>query len=281
MQSDIDSSSLLSDMHNWSGPVRWGRGGSTHETRGQLHGVTNLNIDASEYDSMLQFHGFVVLAIIGFQLHTGNGYVHVIVPVVDKVMECSVQYRSLKDADIELTTSGKQRGDFTRADCVIIPYQFEKLKFLASSVILKGEVRDAEGVTSIYERIKMNPKYQTDHGAAAEVMNCMLEVVSMHGPQLGVFNNPESNSHTFQDTSFQWRLRLIQCSDAAVKSEKVPQFLNRMYKKYDIPLSREQVTSPIMLFEHMIDRALITPGEEGDLVAVEDIVNSCKQIMSI
>lgn len=73
-------------------------------------------------------------------------------------MEFSVQYGPLRDREIELTKSGKQRSDFTQADCVITQYQLEKLKFLASSLILKGEARDAEGVISIYQRIKMSPK---------------------------------------------------------------------------------------------------------------------------
>lgn len=119
-------------------------------------------------------------------------------------MEFSVQYGPLRDREIELTKSGKQRSDFTQADCVITQYQLEKLKFLASSLILKGEARDAEGVISIYQRIKMSPKYRMDNGAAAEVLNCMLDIVSNHGPRLGDLDNPKSRNDIVLDPSFQW-----------------------------------------------------------------------------
>lgn len=168
-------------------------------------------------------------------------------------MACNYEKLCDHDSDSELLTSGAARSEYVRADSIINPYQLEKLKFLACSLLSRRQVQDAEVVTNIYEELKV--KFEQDARLAVSVLNTMLKIAGLPDENR-VCADPRH--HVLQVVAFQWRFKLIQYSDAAVECNKVSKLLDRMYKKYDIMLSREQVTSPITLFCQNIRTFLVT-----------------------
>lgn len=181
-----------------------------------------------------------------------------------------VRYKQFSDTEVEITASSKLRGDFTRVDHIVKPIQLEKIKFLACSVLKRSQVEDAEGVINIYNELKTT--FEQDSSVAASFLNTMLKIVGVIDQSNG------SMCDVARQDVFQWRVKLIRCLDVAVQRNKVTQMLDHMYKKYDIKLSREQVTSPIVLFQHLIDRGVMMPGEEKDLLKVEAIIKFCKLV---
>lgn len=182
-------------------------------------------------------------------------------------------YSRLRDDGNELLNSGAARGNCVGADNIITAYQLDKLKFLTCAILSRRYVQDSEGVTGIFEELRV--KFEQDYRLATLVLNSMLEIIGLHD-QNRICADPRHP--VLQDPGFQWRLKLIQYSDATVQCSKFKHFLDHMYKKYNIQLSREQVTSPVMLFQHMLERALITPGDEVVLQEMKAIVTICKYI---
>lgn len=110
-------------------------------------------------------------------------------------------YDRLCDHDNELLTSGAARGECVRADTSIInPYQLEKLKFLACSLLSRRQVQDAEAVTSIYEELKV--KFEQDARLAVSVFNTMLKIAGLPDENR-VCADP--GHPVLQVAAFQWR----------------------------------------------------------------------------
>ena len=169
----------------------------------------------------------------------------------------------------DLSGSFDERKSFTYADRHIKkPYQMEKLKFLACSVLSnhQGQVRDADSVLTIYELLKLH--YGSDVQLASSTMHLMLQTIGMNFKELKYLERSGKLSTVANKTEFQWRKKLIHYSDRARKEKKVQKVVDHLYRSYEITLERENVTCLIMLFNHMIDVRLFT-GKDEDLEVVK------------
>lgn len=167
----------------------------------------------------------------------------------------------------------KERKQLSIADDKIGEYRFRKLKFLVTPLLPTGGLRDADSVVRIYELL--TDQYEGDFEKAASELYGMLRIVG-----LKLFSDTSYSSEVWDKEEFQWRVKLIECSDRAIKQNRDSKLVDRLFNSYDIDVSKDRVTSSLMLFEYMIDHGLFKPGQEKDLERVEDIFSFCKNITS-
>lgn len=180
----------------------------------------------------------------------------------------------------ELSNSPDPRKSLAHVDCRISPYQLEKLRLLALSVVEQGrygEVRKADSVTMLYEIFEGH--FAGNEKAAASHVCTMLEAVgvnSKHYKRLSRSAESES-SNLLTNEEYQWRRSLIAYSDRAERHKKVPVVIDHLYQTHSIELRREDVTSLIALFDHMIEHREIRPGGEEQLeTSIEGIFKAGK-----
>lgn len=155
--------------------------------------------------------------------------------------------------------------------------RFKKLKFLTTPLLhtRTGELRnaDTDTVIGIYELL--TDEHGGDFRKAASEVYVMLGIIGLQR-----FKSMSSSqaSEIQQNKEFQWRVKLIECSDRAAKQKKDSEMIDRLFKSCDMEISRDSITSPLMLFDHMIDQGLFQPGREEDLETVKDILSFCKSM---
>lgn len=183
-------------------------------------------------------------------------FYHPLIKVTGAIMHSSESpYASVGDENDDVD------GRTIAARARLTPYQFEKLKFLVCSIFGKTQVEASESVGSIYDLLLGYHGGKEEN--ATDTMCLMLEQVSrkFHHSKKSSFN-----SDILSNKDYQWRAKLIKCADEVKKQRKV---LNYIHETFDLDSSTEDFSSPILLFEHMIQSHRLTVGKRTDLERVE------------
>ena len=111
---------------------------------------------------------------------------------------------------VRLLDSIRERKTLAYVDSTITPTQLAKLKLLACIVLSTGEVKDADCVTTIYERLKVH--FGGDIQTAIAYIYTMLETagVNLQGNKQ-LSKHVKTSSALLADPKFRWRQRLIRC----------------------------------------------------------------------
>lgn len=150
-------------------------------------------------------------------------------------------------------------------------YQLEKLKFLACSIVGKTQVEETESVGVLYDLIL--GYYGGNEGRATETLCTMLEKVSCK------FNYPKRSSLSsteddiLANTDYQWRVKIVNYADKAKKQKT----LRHIYDTFELEMSTTEPSSPMKVFEHMIESGKLEVGENEDLVKVERAMTSLRE----
>ena len=146
-----------------------------------------------------------------------------------------------------------QRRALARIDHAITPYQLEKLRLLACSILSVtsvDSVPDSGKASGIYNLLTAH--YGGDIEASASALHAMLKSCGLE-PELLKQLSSESNELS-SDRQFEWRRSLIEYSDRAERQGDVDVVVNHLYLQTPkIRIDRESVTSLIVLFNHMIE----------------------------
>lgn len=149
------------------------------------------------------------------------------------------------------------------------PYQLEKLKFLACSILRKTEVENSKSVGAIYDHLLRYHAGVEEN--ATETLCLMLKQV---GCKFHHSSLPSMDGDVLANKDYQWRAKMIKYADDAKKQRKT---LSHVHKTFDLESSTEDFSSPIMLFEHMIEARKLTVGEHADLERVEKATTSFRK----
>ncbi len=116
-------------------------------------------------------------------------------------------------------------------ECNITPDQLKNLKLLVCSVLRnrKGEVKDAEDVTTIYELLKLH--YACDVTQAMPVLCLMLETAGVNLKKFKHLPKLQGKSPILLDPDFQWRKKLVHYSERAKKQKKVSMVIDHYCTK--------------------------------------------------
>lgn len=162
-------------------------------------------------------------------------------------------------------------GRIIAARAKLTPYQFDKLKFLVSSILKKAQVEDADTVGGIYELLL--GYYASDEGRAAETLCAMLERVTH---KFYRSSSSSTDCDIQDDKQYKWRLKIIEYADEVKKRKKI---LRHFHEKFELEMSSDDAfSSPIKLFEHMIETDRLKVGETADLVRVEKATTSFREL---
>ena len=179
--------------------------------------------------------------------------------------------RSLSTSEtLRLLDSVSERKTLAYIDRTITPTQLAKLKLLACIVLSTGEVKDADCVTTIYERLKVH--FGGDIQTAITYIYTMLETAGVDSQDYKhLSKHVRKSSALLADPKFQWRQRLIQYLDRATRENKEAVLTEHVYRSWEIEMHTETVTSEslVALFDHMIANGKIQPGQEEVFIVIE------------
>jgi hypothetical protein len=134
------------------------------------------------------------------------------------------------------------------------------------SILKKGEVEDVDNVGAMYDLLL--PHYAGDTGKATDALCVVLDAV--HHRSLS------SSSDILDLKEFQWRLKMMECADEAKKQGK--RTVHYLNEKLKLEISSDDTfSSPIGLFEHMIETDKLKVGEAEDLKIVEEATISLRE----
>lgn len=175
---------------------------------------------------------------------------------------------NLKDID-----SNEGRRISARAGCRISSYQFEKLKFLSCSILQKCAVKDSVSVLDIYQLLE---SHYFGNGTEATTTLCnMLEIIGL---------KPNSSSSKYSSSSdilanevFMWRVKVIGSADTLRKQKRPLQDIRRVF---GLEMSMEDFSSPVMLFDHLIENGKLKVGEDEDFAKVENVISNFGKLIN-
>ena len=77
---------------------------------------------------------------------------------------------------------------------------------------------------------------------------------------------------------YKWRLKIIEHADDLRKQKKT---LHHFHKQFDLESSDDTFSSPIKMFEHMIETDKLRVGETADLKKVEEVTTSFRELFYV
>ena len=199
------------------------------------------------------------------------------------IMSSDTPYTRMSDEETPTFNTDTERSKWLSIADSSIEHDQErlrKLKFLVTPLFQNvGRLKDAKSVVDIHRALYMDPEYDGDEKRAASDLYVLLGIVGMEK-----FKNCSTSDSEAEVTSirssdkFKWRVELVHLSDKATKHKRDSKLIDHLFDSYEIKMSRESVTSPIPLYEYLIEKGFFKPGEEKDLEELKNAVTFCKCI---